>query len=286
MKYINEGFPEERIINYRRSKIQIQKDNTYVTDIGFFPITELHKVDRAAGIEENIICFCTKGKGYVQIEGAVREVNANEYFIIPKQKSHRYFSGIIDGWGLYFIHLSGNKADRFCQAHKRFGNELSQAQLNIVYNVLYNCIKTLEKSPSSDNVKFVNKSVDYLLDSLLNFELNKNMHNAHDELVYSFVNYLETNISYKVSLNDLLQELNVSQGTLYTVVKKKYNVTPMQYVFNLKVNLAADLLKTTNHKVSKISRMVGFDDQYHFSKKFKNITGISPTEYRNLNRDL
>lgn len=286
MKYINEGFPNEKIINYRRDKIEIIKENVYVTDIGYFPVTKLHKVERKKGLSENILCFCTKGKGYVQVESAIREVNKNEFFIIPKETKHKYFSGIKDGWGLYFIHFSGNKADQFCNTTNKVGIHLPQSQLSIIYNLIYNSILQLEHDNCKENVKFVNKSINYLIDLLINYELNKDSYGKKEELVFKFQTYLETNIESKVSIYSLLEELKVSQGTLYDAVKRKYDITPMQYVFNMKVNIAADLLITTDYKVAKIARKVGFDDQYHFSKKFKTATGLSPSEYRKLNKKI
>ncbi len=286
MKYINEGFPNEKIINYRRNKIDIIMDDVYVTDIGYFPVTKLHKVERKEGIKENIICFCTKGKGYVQIGDAIREVNKNEYFIIPQNTPHKYFSGVKDGWGLYFIHVSGQKADCFCKSKNKIGIQLKQSQLNIIYNVIYNLILQLEQNINNDNIQFVNTSVNYLIELLKNCEHNQNSYGKKEELVFKFQNYLETNTDKKISIFDLIDELNVSQGTLYEAVKNKYDVTPMQYVFNMKLNIAADLLITTDYKVSKIAVKVGFDDQYHFSKKFKSVTGVSPTQYRKLNIKL
>lgn len=282
MKFLNEGFQNETVINYRRDQISIIDDVVSVTDIGYFPVTQMHKVEREEGIEENIICFCTKGKGYVQLGSAIREVNKNEYFIIPKHSKHKYFSGIEDGWGLYFVHLSGLKADLFCQNKNKIGNSLNQAQLNIIYNVLSNAILQLEIKPSFENVEFVNKSINYIVDVLINYEKNEIAYSKKDDLIFKFQNYLETNVENKIGIYDLIYSLNVSQGTLYSAVKTKFDVTPMQYVFNMKVNIAADMLTTTDYKISKIAQKVGFNDQYHFSKKFKSATGLSPSEYRRL----
>lgn len=285
MKYVIEGFPNEKIINYRRDNIKIEVADVYVTDIGYFPVTKLHKVDRKNGCTENIMCFCTKGKGYIQIKDAIREVNKNEYFIIPKNVSHKYFSGMSDGWGLYFVHLSGEKADTFCRVHRKVDNHLQQTQLNLIYNIIYNSILLLEIDTNSNNVQFVNLSIEYMLNALENFESNINSYTKQDELTSRFLNYLELNVSSKIGIHELTENLKVSQATLYSAIKEKYDMTPMQYVFDFKVNIAADLLITTNYKIAKIASKVGFDDQYHFSKKFKKLTGESPSEYRKSKRE-
>ncbi len=286
MKFRNEGFPNEKIINYRREQIQIEYDETYVTDIGYYPQTKMHKVIREKGIDENIICICSKGKGYVKTDEMFREINSGEYFIIPKNCKHKYFSGIEDGWGLYFIHIGGVNADNFCQANIMRGRRLKERELNLIYTLINNSVALLENDPKMINVKFVNQTIEYLLQSINVFELNKQTYNKQEELLFRFLNYLEVNITKKISIYNLLDHLNVSQGTLYKVVKEKYGVTPMQYVCKMKLNVAADMLITTNYKVSKIANLVGFEDQYHFSKKFKQITSLSPSNFRLENKKI
>lgn len=284
MKYTVEGFPNEKIINFRVSNIQIIKASTYITDIGYFPDTTLHKVVRKTGIGENIICFCTKGKGYVQIGNELREVSQNQYFVIPKHSSHKYFSGVVDGWGLYFIHLSGSEADHFCSIQKGVQKGLTRSQLNMVYSIIENLIKLLEESTSRENIMYVNQAVEFLITSLQVYEENKIRYSRQEEIIYQFLNYIETNLSKKISLKLLLKELNVSQGVLYKLTHERYNVSPMQYVYEMKCDIAAELLVTTNLKVAVIAHQVGFEDQYHFSKKFKTLTNLSPSEYRKANR--
>lgn len=284
MNYTIEGFPNEKIINFRRNHVEIIKGSTYITDIGCFPNTTLHQVIRKQGIEENIICLCIKGRGYVQIKNEIREVKKNDYFVIPKNYPHKYFSGIIDGWGLYFIHVAGVNADQFCENHKGVQKGLTHTQLHMVYSILDNLINLLDTSTSEENIIYVNTAVEFLQTSLQIYEMNKATISLEDEIIAQFLNYVENNLAKKVSIKILLSELNVSQAFLYKLTHERFNVSPMQYVYEMKLDIAAELLLTTNLKVANIAHRVGFVDQYHFSRKFKALTGMSPIEYRNTNK--
>ena len=59
-----------------------------------------------------------------------------------------------------------------------------------------------------------------------------------------------------------------------------HNLSPKEYVINLKLNLAKELLPGERTSITDIAEILGFSDVYHFSKFFKHKTGLSPTEFK------
>ena len=53
----------------------------------------------------------------------------------------------------------------------------------------------------------------------------------------------------------------------------------------MKMNRAKELLDQTSHSIGKICEMLGYDNQSYFIKTFKNIVGVTPSEYRGVARD-
>ena len=64
------------------------------------------------------------------------------------------------------------------------------------------------------------------------------------------------------------------------IFKKKFIITPKQYILTKKLNYAIDLLTTTNTPITAISEMSGFSSLYYFSKIFKKYYNMSPQNYR------
>jgi len=62
--------------------------------------------------------------------------------------------------------------------------------------------------------------------------------------------------------------------------RRLYGVSPKQYLMNIRIRLAKDLLATTDMYVTAIAQESGFSSLYYFSKAFKNATGKSPRTYR------
>jgi YesN/AraC family two-component response regulator len=55
---------------------------------------------------------------------------------------------------------------------------------------------------------------------------------------------------------------------------------PKLYIDRLKIQKAAELLMSNRLKVIDIAERLGYVDQYHFSRRFKKLTGLSPRRYR------
>ena len=75
--------------------------------------------------------------------------------------------------------------------------------------------------------------------------------------------------------------LGVSVKTAENKFKAQFGVTIHRYILSFKVEQAISYLKNfPEMQIKEIAYNLGFYDEYHFSKQFKNLTGLSPTEYR------
>ncbi len=78
----------------------------------------------------------------------------------------------------------------------------------------------------------------------------------------------------------LAKEINISEIYLRRLFNERYSTTPKQYIINMRINLAKQLLTETDFLVEEIALKCGFTSVYHFCRAFKNKSGVSPTEYR------
>ncbi|GGF66766.1 AraC family transcriptional regulator [Paenibacillus albidus] len=87
-------------------------------------------------------------------------------------------------------------------------------------------------------------------------------------------------ISAEGSIAELAGELNMSRSQCSKIFKKVYGVSPRQYLTQLKLNLAKQLLVSTNNTVEDIADELGFHSVSHFSRQFRRGTGLSPNQFR------
>ncbi len=94
------------------------------------------------------------------------------------------------------------------------------------------------------------------------------------------VDYIESHYQKRIRVSDLCDYLHIVPDYLYKIFKQYSGISTQEYILQSKMNMAALLLTTTEDSVADIAHMVGYDDAGRFSKTFRTIYGITPTEYR------
>lgn len=103
-----------------------------------------------------------------------------------------------------------------------------------------------------------------------------------NRIVANVKKYIVKNVASHLSLNEVAAVFGISPNYLSQLFKK-YNDTGFnEYVTQCKVNEAKNLLADSSYKVYEIAEMLGFESAFYFSKVFKKVEGVSPTEYLNM----
>ncbi len=98
------------------------------------------------------------------------------------------------------------------------------------------------------------------------------------------IKYLENNYYHNITNAELAHECKISEEHFRKLFKKTYGISPKQYIINMRINKAKQLLTEGGLKMNAISEQSGFSNQYHFCRFFKQKTGLTPTEYLLQNR--
>ena len=110
---------------------------------------------------------------------------------------------------------------------------------------------------------------------------------AGNSILLSAIRYLENNYSLPELTNKMLaDQCNISEVYFRKLFTKQFDVTPRQYIIDLRINKAKQLLTDGIFKINVVSEKCGFTNPYHFSRLFKEKTGLTPTQYLQQNRIL
>lgn len=100
-----------------------------------------------------------------------------------------------------------------------------------------------------------------------------------DKIMILVQSYVNEHYKEKLTIGQVAESLKISQGYLGASFKKQYGITFAEYVSEVKINKAKELIATHKYLMYEISDMLGFDTQYYFSTVFKKVAGCSPKEF-------
>ncbi len=94
------------------------------------------------------------------------------------------------------------------------------------------------------------------------------------------LHFIDENFSSISSPSQVADTFDINVRYLSRLFKRFGNTSPLNYIMRLKLNKAASMLLTSNLSVKEIAELVGFEDQFHFSRNFKKLHNLSPQHYR------
>lgn len=100
------------------------------------------------------------------------------------------------------------------------------------------------------------------------------------ENILKAVVYMKENLAEADRLERLAQEANLSKYHFCRMFKKYVGISPVRFVTILKINKAKELLKNKDLTISIVCEKVGYNDLSNFERQFKNITGMTPSTFK------
>lgn len=102
----------------------------------------------------------------------------------------------------------------------------------------------------------------------------------YEDITSRAIAYMKQHLSKKISLEEIASHCATSVSHFCLRFKSSTSHTPVEYLNNLRIQQACQLLDLTTLKISEISEQLGFSDPFYFSRVFKKSIGQSPKEYR------
>lgn len=141
-------------------------------------------------------------------------------------------------------------------------------------------LNELENSETVDQVIFWLLAVS---NSYLDMMVEKKIE-PNDLIIEKVKDYISENYSSnELTLDSIASSNYFSEDYLNKLFKRCTGQTIMEYVIDVRINQAKELLKESNKPIKEIVEKVGYSDRSYFSRSFKKAVGISPSEYRKMN---
>ena len=165
---------------------------------------------------------------------------------------------------------------RFCNFLNPFSMELFQ---------LFKSLDREFKRPDRLNLMLDCLEIEIAALLLREFKTNMAIHTALAQDVGSYINmakeYIQTYSNSNITLNDICDEIHVSQYHFIRMFRKQVGLTPHKYLTKVRIEKAKELLDARRYTVSETALLCGFESTPYFSTAFKKATGYTPAAYKN-----
>jgi two-component system, response regulator YesN len=133
---------------------------------------------------------------------------------------------------------------------------------------------------SSKIIPDIIQYVSEILEAISSFLVGKKT-GKDDYIVEVILNILKNEFNQPITLTYLSGRVFLSSNYLRLLFKNKMGISIQDYLTNVRINKAKDLLKQMNYKIHEIGEMVGYTNSTYFNIIFKNHSHFTPGEYRN-----
>ena len=230
------------------------------------------------------IYFLQKGNRTFFLSNALYHLNAPVLIIIPPHVLHKTEGSAFER---YNVNVSENYLDDF-QKHVLQEKALSVIKLNSEQNMLFesifnqmNAVNKLEKFSDSILKTLFSYSI-LQINNLSTQTLSSSV--SKDKFVppqiLKVIEYLNLHYNDTVTTLDISNLFYISKSSLIYNFNKYIKCTPIEYLLNIRLTKAKELLANTKKSIGEISELCGFSSANYFSLIFKQKESISPLSYR------
>ena len=229
-------------------------------------------IHRPAGINDYQLLYTKSGSGKVRIKEDVYDVTPGDIFILPPFTPHEY-SPQTDDWCTLWITYNGGAA-------KNCFPFSADIRKNFQFPIFYRRINKGKTLPDWRR-RTSTQLYELLLFIWETSGVIPSKSGAGDPDIGTAVQYIAEHYHQTIELSTLAKISGVSEGHFCRVFKSHTHLRPIEYIINLRIERAKDLLlETPERHISDIAVMVGYSGASYFSKNFREKTGMSPGEYR------
>lgn len=282
---LRDGFPGQRMRVLPRPLVTEAlrgpvTSQLLVTDVGFFPHASRHGRERPRGSAENLVVVCASGGGTCTLPSGAYTIRAGQVLVIPARVAHRYQADAEDPWTIWWMHLVGSYVPELLRVVGATPERpvLAVSDPAPVMSLIDTVIRRMEQDETMPSLLAASGAAWHAL-TLIAAGRRVVGKEAGDPIAAT-IEHLRSNPAARVSIAELAGIAGFSESHFAALFRRTTGYGALEYQTRLRMGSARELLDITDRSVSSIAQQVGYQDPLYFSRQFRRIHGMSPSEYR------
>lgn len=253
----------------------------YPTAFGYYPQARGHAAERPVH-DDNLLIYCVRGRAALTAEDREWTVHGGQVVVLRQGLAHRYRADDEDPWTIYWVHFAGSRAADYLRRSDGAPFDVV-TNVGILTKVMTDFADLLDARHSTyPQAAFVHAANN--LKQLVCYLAIPRPEAAEADMVDRANALMLERLAFGITLDELADEVHLSKHHFVRRYRALTGTTPLARFNQLRIHRACQLLDGTPHRVSRIADQLGFDDPYYFSRLFRRVVGLSPSEYRRVRR--
>lgn len=237
---------------------------------------------RPEGYHSHLIVYSPEGTGELIINGETYILHPNSSFVICKNYPHQY-RPLDENWNTHWITFDGYASHQLLEAmHIHNYGVYHNLDIELLHKYFHTIFLYSTEDNEYGNFKISAKLYEFLIEynRQINFSNIPKEFPCKDEIVLNSKRFMEQYYFKDLTLDSIASQAFVSKQHLCRLFQKNMNMSPMQYLLQIRIQQSKKLLIHSAKSVQDIASEVGFNSPYYFTSTFKKAEGITPTQYR------
>ena len=244
--------------------------------------TPIAKTHVPKGLNDYQLLYIASGKGHFYFDGIETVVEKGNMILYRPEEPQIYDYYSADKTEVFWIHFTGFEVEEYLKRYQiPEDKHVFHVGSSADYPWIFNQIILEIQQKRVNYPELVNMLFSHIL-ILINRYIKEG-----DKTDFEMINqmerashYFNENFNNNICINEYAKRLHISTNWFIKCFKDTMNVTPIQYILSLRISAAKRYLESTDKTISQIAACVGYDNPMYFSRLFKKVTGITPSQYR------
>ena len=226
--------------------------------------------------------FMDTGLLHLKTQNGFEDFTRGKFIIHNKNSTHTYSTKKgEDASGYYWVHFTGffieeliEKVGLEFDKVYTIEGDLSEftAMFKLIFHEIYKREKNFELDSAADLQKLLVK-----LGRTINPEWKDRVSNLRFK---NSLSYIHTDYMKNIDVSTLAKMENLSVSRYRTLFREMTGMAPAEYIINLKIEHACELLFCTTYSITTVAAMCGYTDVLYFIRLFKKKVGVTPGKYK------
>lgn len=229
------------------------------------------------------LLYIAAGKAHFHFDGKEEIITAGHMVLYRPKEPQKYEYYGEDQTEVYWIHFTGSNVKNLLRSYgltddKRVfycGSDLEyQNHFRAMIQELQMC-----KDDYTEMLEIHLRQIFIMLHRY--FKTSSKMNNSQiTEEIDKATMFFNEHYNEDIRIDEYAEAHNMSTSWFIRNFKQYTGSTPMQYILSIRIYNAEALLKNPQYNITEIANIVGYDNPLYFSRIFKKVKGLSPSEYR------